>query len=131
MALGRIKTWLAGDVLTAADLNTEFNNILNNPFPLINTMPSAVGDLFVSTGVNTWGRLAIGTSGQTLQVSTGLVPVWGAALTSGTVSQVIALKGSSTGVYAATTSVFSTSAGSVALGFATSAITLTAASKLA
>ena len=25
----RIKTWITGDVLTAADLNGEFNNVLN------------------------------------------------------------------------------------------------------
>ncbi len=30
MALSRLKVWLAGEVLTAADLNGEFNNILNN-----------------------------------------------------------------------------------------------------
>ena len=30
MTLPRIKTWAAGDILTAADLNAEFNNILNN-----------------------------------------------------------------------------------------------------
>ncbi len=41
MALGRIKTWNAGDTLTAADLNGEFNNVLNNPFSLISA-PLAV-----------------------------------------------------------------------------------------
>lgn len=30
MTLSRIKTWSAGEILTAADLNTEFNNILSN-----------------------------------------------------------------------------------------------------
>jgi len=30
MALSRLKVWLAGEVLTAADLNGEINNILNN-----------------------------------------------------------------------------------------------------
>lgn len=35
MALSRVKNWIAGEVLTASDLNTEFNNILNNPGSLI------------------------------------------------------------------------------------------------
>lgn len=35
MALARVKTWIAGEILTAADLNNEFNNILNNPITLI------------------------------------------------------------------------------------------------
>lgn len=30
MTLSRVKTWSAGEILTAADLNTEFNNILSN-----------------------------------------------------------------------------------------------------
>src|SRR3990167_2217667 len=30
MALSRVKTWSAGEVLTASDLNTEFNNIIDN-----------------------------------------------------------------------------------------------------
>ena len=30
MAVSRLKTWVAGEILTAADLNAEFNNILNN-----------------------------------------------------------------------------------------------------
>ena len=35
MSLARVTTWQIGDVLTAADLNAEFNNILNNPGSLI------------------------------------------------------------------------------------------------
>lgn len=35
MALARVHTWAAGEVLTASDLNAEFNNILNNPTSLI------------------------------------------------------------------------------------------------
>jgi hypothetical protein len=35
MSLARVKVWIPGDVLTAADLNGEFNNVLNNPITLI------------------------------------------------------------------------------------------------
>ena len=35
MALSRVKTWSAGEVLSASDLNSEFNNILNNALSLI------------------------------------------------------------------------------------------------
>lgn len=37
MALARVKTWIA-EVLTAADLNAEFNNILNNALTLISPL---------------------------------------------------------------------------------------------
>ncbi|MFN3075385.1 MAG: hypothetical protein ABT940_00615 [Alphaproteobacteria bacterium] len=35
MSLSRVKTWTLGDVLSAADLNAEFNNILDNAASLI------------------------------------------------------------------------------------------------
>ena len=34
MAIARVKTWSSGEVLTASDLNAEYNNILNNPIDL-------------------------------------------------------------------------------------------------
>lgn len=34
MSISRVKTWSAGEVLLASDLNAEFNNILNNPVDL-------------------------------------------------------------------------------------------------
>lgn len=42
MALARVKTWNPGDVLTAADLNAEFNNILNNPISLVSPTTGAI-----------------------------------------------------------------------------------------
>lgn len=42
MALSRIKTWSAGEVLTASDLNTEFNNILGNALSLISPITGAL-----------------------------------------------------------------------------------------
>lgn len=38
MAISRVKTWSAGEVLTAADLNAEFNNILDNALSLISPL---------------------------------------------------------------------------------------------
>lgn len=35
MALSRVKVWIAGEVLTATDLNSEYNNILGNPTSLV------------------------------------------------------------------------------------------------
>lgn len=35
MSLSRVKTWIAGETLTANDLNAEFDNILDNPTSLI------------------------------------------------------------------------------------------------
>lgn len=42
MALSRVKVWIAGEVLTASDLNAEFNNILNNPVSLISPFTAAL-----------------------------------------------------------------------------------------
>jgi len=92
MSLARIKTWNAGDVLTAADLNAEFNNPLNNPISLIspttgainfdlkshtNLVPSAISAtsgsdsdvLTVSTGTTIWK--AGGVSNPTVVLSAG------------------------------------------------------------
>ena len=41
MALGRVKTWIS-EILTAADLNAEFNNILNNATSLISPLTAAL-----------------------------------------------------------------------------------------
>jgi len=38
LALSRIKTWIAGEVLTASDLNAEYNNLLNNALTLISPL---------------------------------------------------------------------------------------------
>lgn len=42
MALSRIKTWVSGEVLTASDLNAEFNNPLNNALSLISPLTGAL-----------------------------------------------------------------------------------------
>ncbi len=42
MALSRSKTWIAAEILTASDLNNEFNNILNNPVSLISPLTAAL-----------------------------------------------------------------------------------------
>lgn len=38
MALSRVHTWSAGDILLASDLNAEFNNVLTNALTLINPL---------------------------------------------------------------------------------------------
>lgn len=75
MSLARVKVWNPGDVLTASDLNSEFNNVLNNPVSLISP----------STGAINFN----------LQSHTGLLP---SAITasSGSVGQVFAVTSSST-----------------------------------
>lgn len=42
MALSRVKTWIAGEILSAADLNAEFNNPLNNALSLISPLTGAL-----------------------------------------------------------------------------------------
>ena len=41
MALARTKTWIAGEVLTASDLNAEFNSILTNALSLVSPVTGA------------------------------------------------------------------------------------------
>jgi len=41
VALARLKTWIAGEVLTASDLNAEYNNILNNAVSLVSPVTAA------------------------------------------------------------------------------------------
>ncbi len=38
MAISRVKTWIAGEVLTASDLNAEFNNVLTNALSLVSPL---------------------------------------------------------------------------------------------
>jgi len=38
MAISRVHTWVALEVLTASDLNNEFNNILNNAVSLVSPL---------------------------------------------------------------------------------------------
>ena len=67
MALSRIKTWIAGEVLTASDLNAEYNNLLNNALTLISpltgtldidgntiTLDAAAATQVVSSGAVSW-----------------------------------------------------------------------------
>ena len=42
MALARVKTWIAADVLTASDLNAEFSNIIDNSASLISPLTAAL-----------------------------------------------------------------------------------------
>lgn len=42
MALSRVKSWIAGEVLTASDLNAEFNNVLGNSTDLVSPFTKAV-----------------------------------------------------------------------------------------
>lgn len=42
MALSRTKTWVAAEILTASDLNAEFNNILDNAISLISPLTAAL-----------------------------------------------------------------------------------------
>lgn len=57
---GRVKTWIAGETLYAADLNAEFDSVLASLIP----EPAGIkhGDVLFR-GVSSWQRLQYGTSG--------------------------------------------------------------------
>ena len=42
MAISRLKSWISGEVLTASDQNSEFNNILNNAADLVSPFTKAI-----------------------------------------------------------------------------------------
>lgn len=47
--IARVKTWVTGEVLTAADLNAEFDNIINNTFPVYDTLYVPAGAMIPLT----------------------------------------------------------------------------------
>lgn len=69
MSLSRVKVWVAGEVLTAADLNGEFNNILTNPMALIT--PLILQNLATVPGVSDAGRVYFNTDKNMVEVDDG------------------------------------------------------------
>ena len=99
MAISRITTWADGQVLTAADLNAEFNNILNNALNLISPL---TGNLNFNNNQATNLRLENATG---VSASTQLGRVWydtalGQIITPSTLSGVSAglIVGPNTGI---------------------------------
>lgn len=92
MALARAHTWNPGDVLRSADLNGEFNNILNNPISLISPSTGAINFNLQSHVSLIPGAITAtsATSGQALVSNGSTAAVWGSiggsAVTSGVIS---------------------------------------------
>jgi len=74
VAVSRLRTWSAGDILLASDLNAEFNNILTNgtavAFPLTSAQ-SAGGFAFYFDAANTQA-ITSGAKGLLLSINTAL-----------------------------------------------------------
>jgi hypothetical protein len=62
MAISRVKVWSAGEVLLAADLNGEFNNILNNPVDLWSPAGKAFGMAGFAINLDAAGTSSISAS---------------------------------------------------------------------
>ena len=76
MALSRVTTWTAGQVLTAAALNAEFDNILNNALTLISPLTATLaagGNIITGLGLGTVSSPTLQFTGDT---NTG---IWSAA----------------------------------------------------
>lgn len=66
------RTWVTGEIITAAQLNTHLrDNLLATAAGVV----TAAGDLVYATGANALARLAAGTASQVLVG--GTVPAWG------------------------------------------------------
>ena len=93
MSISRVKTWNPGDVLTAADLNSEFNNIIQNgttlAFPLTSNVTGGgfilsnvvlaansakIGSVGLSIGTLRWNAAAAVTDGATIAHGMGTTP---------------------------------------------------------
>jgi len=61
MAISRVKVWVANEVLTASDLNGEFNNVLNNALSLVSPL---TGNLNFNNNQATNMRLEVQTATQ-------------------------------------------------------------------
>ena len=75
--ISRVKEWNAGEVLTAADLNTEIDNCIDSQMP----EPAGIqhGDILFR-GVSAWERLAYSTSGYVLKTKgADADPEWAAS----------------------------------------------------
>lgn len=86
MSLARAHTWNPGDVLTAQDLNGEFNNILNNPISLVSPTTGTI-NFNLQAHTNLLPSAITATSGTTNQVLTvvGGVTVFSSAALSGSI----------------------------------------------
>lgn len=82
MAITRIKTWITGEVLTAGDLNSEFDNYINNALSLISPL---TGNLdFGTTRLLTAGPLVVHVSPEDARTATIDVAAELRSTTSGT-----------------------------------------------
>jgi hypothetical protein len=77
MTLSRITTWVDGQVLTAAALNNEFDNLINNPVTLVFPLPAGSGA--VDFNYNPVDKFVVGTNNNTTVVG-GLSQVIGLLL---------------------------------------------------
>jgi len=70
MAWSTPRTWVTGEVLTAALLNTELRDNLNQTGPALVTTAE---DILVASGANALKRLAVGSNTQVLTVTAGVI----------------------------------------------------------
>lgn len=85
MAWTTPKTFTAGELVGSTDLNPYLRDNMNQTAPAKST---AAGQIFYASSAKNITALAIGTSGQVLQVTTGGIPAW--ATVSGSGASVLA-----------------------------------------
>lgn len=117
MSLARVKVWNPGDVLTASDLNSEFNNVLSNPISLISPSTGAINfNLQSHTGLlPSVISASSGTAGQSLTVSGGAA-VWATpSVTTSSPRIVQIVSGAAAGPVNATTTSFADAGVSISI----------------
>jgi hypothetical protein len=78
VALARVKTWIAGEVLTASDLNAEVNNVLNNGADLVSPFTKAIslGGFALNFDAANTMSLVYNTKGLNLSATTAINDVF-------------------------------------------------------
>lgn len=115
MSLARVKVWNPGDVLTASDLNAEFNNVLNNPVSLVSPSTGPINfNLQAHTNlVPTAITATSGSVGQVLSISTAGTLAYQTPITVSRVSNLRGSLSSQSGTFAADSYIMRTTAGSM------------------
>ena len=116
MALARLKNWVSGETLTAADLNAEFNNIVNNPVTLLLATPTTGDLLYASSSTVIAGLADVATGNALISGGVGVAPSYGKIALTTHVTGVLPVANGGTNASSASITAFNNITGYTAAG---------------